>query len=135
MTQKTSDRISLRMSVAEAIATMSEGNPGAVDTLCKLLIPNNIDPDSALGGWGAMLLLDTFGIYGSSIYVLYNDICNRSLPHMLAVLRAVQMGLFSGYTLKSASDCQDYSGKSIVPVEDLYRHVKERLPNFHQTPQ
>ncbi len=83
-----------------------------------------------LGGLGAVLSLDSFGIYGSDIYILHNDICDRNLARMLAVLRATQLGMFDSNILKDACHRQDRSGKDIVPVEELYVNVKKRLPNF-----
>ena len=104
---------------------MSEGNPGAMAVLMQMLTTNTIDPDNALGGLGAILMLDSLGIYGTDIYVLHNDICGRELVKTLAVLRAVQFGLFSGDVLKDASHRQDYSGRELVPVDELYTKVKE----------
>lgn len=124
------ERIKLTDSTLDVVVKMCEGNPGAMNVLMEMLISNNIDPDNGLGGLGAILMLDSLGIYGTDIYVLCNDICNKSLPKMLAVLRAVQLGLFDGTILKDASHRQDYSGCKLVPVEELYLKVKEKLPNF-----
>lgn len=124
------ERIKLTDSTMSAIVKMSDGNPGAMNVLMQLLQPNNIDPDNVMGGMGVILTLDSIGIYGSDIYVLNSDLCERNLAKMLAVLRATQLGLFSRETLKDACHRQDYSGRELVPVEELYLKVKERLPNF-----
>lgn len=125
-------RIQLTDSINEAIIKMCDGNPGAINVLIKILNNDNIDPDNIMGGIGVMLFLDTLGIYGSNIYVLHNDICENDIVKTLAVLRATQFGMFSGNLLKDACNRQDYSGKKLVPVEDLYLKVKERLPKFNQ---
>jgi hypothetical protein len=44
---------------------------------------------------------------------------------MMAVLRAVQLGKFSGTVLADACHKQDYSGRKLVPVESLYKQVTE----------
>ena len=125
------EKIKLTDSMPEIIYKMSEGNPGAMNALMQILTPNDIDPDNLMGGLLAVFLLDSYGIYGSDIYILFNDICNRSLVKTLAVLRACQLGLFSSVTLKDACSRQDYSGASMVPVDELYLQVKTRLPNFN----
>jgi hypothetical protein len=124
------ERIKLTDSTMDIVTKMSEGNPGAINVLIQMLTPNTIDPDNRLGGLGAILMLDSLRIYGTDIYVLNSDICGRNLAKTLAVLRAVQLGLFSGDILKDASHRQDYSGRELVPVEELYTKVKEKLPNF-----
>lgn len=123
-------KIQLSDTTMDVVAKMSEGNPGAMSALMEMIIPNNIDPDNVIGGLGAIMLLDTWGIYGTDIYVLHSDICGRQLSKTLAVIRASQLGLFSSDILKDACSRQDYSGRKMVPVEELYEKVKERLPNF-----
>lgn len=130
---KNEERIKLTDSTMDVIVKMSEGNPGAMNVVMQLLTPNvaiKIDPDNLLGGMGAILTLDSIGIYGTDIYVFNNDLCGRDLAKMLAVLRATQLGFFSRDVLKDACHRQDYSGRELVPVEELYLKVKERLPNF-----
>jgi len=125
------ERITLSDSVVGAITKMVEGNMGAMN-VCMLLIKEGerIDPQNLMGGFGFILDLDREGIYGTDIYVFWNDICNRDISKMIAVLRAVQLGLFSGEVLANACHRQDYSGRNMVPVEELYQKVIERLPEF-----
>lgn len=127
-------RIKLADSTMDIVVKMSEGNPGAMNVIMQMLKPNNIDPDNVLSGLGAILLMDTYGIYGTDIYILNNDICDRDLAKTLAVLRATQMRMFDSSILKDACHRQDRSGKQLVPVEELYLKVKERLPNFDAQP-
>lgn len=124
-------RIQLQDNTASAVSKMSEGNPGALSAMMSILqVTRKVDPNAVMGGLGVILLLDTYEIYGSSIYVLWSDVCERNTVKMLAVLRATQLGMFSSETLKNASNRQDYSGKELVPVDKLYLKVKERLPSF-----
>lgn len=127
-------RIKLSDTTMDVMTKMSEGNPGALSVLMQMLMDTKIDPDNAMGGLGNILMLDTYGIYGTDIYILNNDICNRDLVKTLAVLRATQLGMFSSKILKDACHRQDRSGKELVPVEELYLKVKERLPKFDSQP-
>lgn len=125
-------RIELHDSTLTVVSKMCEGNSGAMQILMEMLSPktNEIDLDNMLGGIGAVLMLDTIGIYGGDIYVLHNDICGRDMVMTIAVIRAVQLGFLDGPTLKNACGRKDRSGKDMVPVEELYKKVKERLPAF-----
>lgn len=125
------ERITLSDNVVSAITKMVEGNMGAMN-VCMSLIKEGekIDPQNIMGGFGFILDLDREGIYGTDIYVFWNDICNRETSKMVAVLRAVQLVFFSGKVLANACHRQDYSGRSMVPVDELYKKVIERLPKF-----
>lgn len=126
------ERIQLTDNAFTAMMKMADGNPGAATVIMQMIKEGEtIDPDSAFGGLGAIMSLDSYGIYGTDIYVLHSDICDNDLPKTLAVLRAVQLGFFNRDTLKYACNQQDYSGKQLVPVDDLYQQVKKRLPNFN----
>jgi len=124
-------RINGKETMMDVMFKMSDGNPGALTALMEIFKENpKIDPQDFLQGLGPILSLDSMGIYGTDIYVLYSDICNRDLPKMLAVIRSVQLGLFTESILKDACSRQDYSGRTLIPVEELYLKVKERLEEF-----
>ncbi|MFH6945136.1 hypothetical protein [Flavobacterium sp. FlaQc-50] len=125
------NRIQSKDTMPDVLAKMSDGNFGAVDALMKLLASDHVDPDNYFGGLGVILTLDTWQIYGTDIYVLYSDICDKDIVKMIAVLRATQMGLFAESLLKDACSRQDYSGRDIVPVNELYEKVKQKLPKFN----
>jgi hypothetical protein len=125
-------RINPTDDVKTTIAKLSGGNPGALAALMAMFQESpTIDPDCAFGGLGPLMSLDSCGIYGTDIYVLFSDICGRDVTKTLAVLRATQLGEFSADTLADACSRQDYSGREMVPVDELYAKVKERLPNFN----
>lgn len=125
-------RIKLTDNSMDAIMKMSEGNPGAAILLMQMLSPEGdaIDPDAFGGGMGKILLLDTFGIYGTDIYVLHNDICERNMVYTFAILRACQLGFLRREILKDACGRQDRTGKDLIDVEFYYKKVKKQLPNF-----
>jgi hypothetical protein len=96
-------RIQLTDTPISAVAKLAEGNPGAAVALMALMKAAPIvDPDSAFGELSPLLSLDTYEIYGSDIYVLFNDCCDRRPELVLASLRAVQLGLYNKEYLKSA---------------------------------
>jgi hypothetical protein len=100
-------RIELTDTIMDIMVKMSDGNPGAAS--CLIDIMNNaadIDPQDALTPLGPILALDTHGIYGSSIYILWSDKCGRDTRKMLMLLRAVQLGLFSRHQLKELAEDQ-----------------------------
>jgi len=89
-----------------------------------------IDPDNIMGGLGYLLDLDTLGIYGTDIYVLWSDICGKNVAKMVTVLRGYQLGYISGTVVVDASHRQDYSGRGMINIEEIYNKVKTRLPDF-----
>lgn len=124
-------KITLADNAMSAVVKMSEGNPGAMTALMEVIkCGEQVDPDDFMGGLGKILALDTLEIYGTNIYVLWNDICDRNTSKMIAVLRAYQLGFISDRILKDACYRQDRSGRDIIPVEELYSKVIERLPAF-----
>jgi hypothetical protein len=100
-------KIQLEDSIQDIIVKMSDGNPGAVTTLIEVIKNGEkIDPQSAFAGVGSILLLDSFGIYGSSIYILYNDKCNKNIRKFIMLLRAVQLGFLRVDRLKKLAEDQ-----------------------------
>jgi len=99
-------KIQLTDTTMDVLMKMSEGNPGAINALMDILKNGDeIDPQRALGALSAIMLLDTWEIYGSDIYVLWSDKCQRDCRKMLMIMRARQMGNFCHIKLKEmASD-------------------------------
>ena len=94
-------KIEITDSLCSVAVKMSEGNPGAVSVIMGLIKEGGvIDPQCAMGGLGLVLLLDTWGIYGPDIYVLFNDKCGRDYRKMVLLLRATQLGILPHHMLK-----------------------------------
>lgn len=129
-----SERITdFNISFADAVVKMSDGNPGAIVALMDSTKAATIDPDSALGAWGPLLMLDGWGVYGSDIWLLYSDICNRSALHMIAVIRAVQMGFMDREELLTAirnSRNGNSAFANYAQLEAILSDVRAALPNF-----
>lgn len=98
-------RIELNDNLMDIFLKMSEGNPGAVTVLMELYkeVPT-IDPKNILGGIGAILDLDTLGVYGSRIWMLYKDVCGQDIAKTNWMLRAWQLGVISENDLNHRID-------------------------------
>ena len=94
-------RLGLEDTLTSSMVKMAEGNPGATVAMIEIMKNHDrIDPQAFMGGLGAILALDAHEIYGTAIYILYNDKCNRDVRKMLMLMRATQLGFFSHLKLK-----------------------------------
>ena len=118
------ERIDLDDNMMNMMVKMVEGNPGAINVCMQLLADKN-DPDSFLGGMGNILSLDTHGIYGSNIWVLFKNVCGQNILNVVTVLRAVQLGLYSESDLWNCID-----NCTVLDCEQLRERVKQIIPNF-----
>jgi hypothetical protein len=120
-------RITIKDNIKTAIIKLAEGNPGALTVMLSILEKSEaIDPDAALGPMAHIFGLDTLGIYGPRIWMLYKDVCKQDLVNMLAVLRAVQLGKLSESVMNHAID--NY-GEGLDLPETL-KIVQTELPDF-----
>ena len=127
-------RIELTDSPMDALIKMAEGNPGAAVAMMDILKQHDeIDPQAMLGGLGTIMILDTWGIYGSSIYILYSDKCDRNVRQLLMLLRATQLGFFSHTKLQQMAEDQMRSvNLTDEEWQDLDDKVCERLEDFQR---
>lgn len=127
-------RIKLTDSVMDSLVSMSEGNPGALTAMMDLMKKqNSIDPQSALGELSPIFSFDTHGIYGSSIYVLWSDKCDRDARKTLMLLRSVQLGFLAESRLQElASDQSRQINLSTEEFEDLDKKVCAKLEDFQR---
>lgn len=129
-----SERITLEDNKMSAIIKMVDGNPGAMDAVMDLMNKSpEIDPQSAFGELGPLLSLDSHGIYGTDIYILYNDKCGSDARKMLMLLRSVQLGFLP------ESKLQEMAGDQMRKVDltadewaSLDRKVCEELDGFEK---
>lgn len=122
---KNSSRIELTDTVMDMLIKLAEGNPGALTALMKLSeTSEKIDPDSFFGPLSPLLSLDTHGIYGPRIWVLWKDVCGMDPIKVQTLLRAVQLGFMSESELKRASD------SSAFDFQAINDKVRETLPAF-----
>lgn len=80
-------RLNINMTIAENIINFTDGNPGAIATICEL--------QKAVGDKFATFLitLDCMELYGSKIYMLWNDCCKRDISKVIEVLNCFEKGI------------------------------------------
>lgn len=136
---KSKERITLGDTTLSAMARLAEGNPGGL-TVCIRLVQYGpqLDPDNVMGGLGMLLSLDTLGIYGSHIWILYKDICGESLLRTAAILRGCQLGIIRKEDVHAA--IQQAEGRRVQSLtvidfdsRSVLAAVQECLPNFAKT--
>ena len=121
------ERIGLKDTMPSVIIKLSDGNPGALRVCMEILEHTTAhDPDNVLGGIGVLLFLDTLGIYGSRIWMLYKDFCKENISTTILVLRGWQLGIISKLDLNHAID--NYGNG--LDIEDIVDQVQKELPNF-----
>jgi len=120
-------KIELTDSIEDVVIKMSDGNPGAATVCIQLLTEGAAtDPYNWLGGLGVIMSLDTLGLYGPKIWMLFKDVCGEDIVKTIAMLRAWQLGFVSKEKLLHAIN----SYGDGVDVDGLLEQVKERLPEF-----
>ena len=127
---KGQDRITdLNCNLKDIIVKLVGGNLGATVACCEIIANvEHIDPDSALGPLGPLLQFDTLRIYEERIYMLFNDVCERNIVKVIALLRAVQLSMLSESVLNHAIDNR---GEGLNVMEYVSK-VKKRLPDFNK---
>ena len=61
-----------------AVMKLAEGNPGAIRAIAEMVeVTPKADPGNLLGGFGMLLNLDSSGIYGTRVWMLYKDVCGE----------------------------------------------------------
>ena len=125
-------RIGLEDSIQSAVAKMADGNPGAISAMCEIIKKGEaIDPECFMGGLGAILSLDTLGIYGTDIYILYNDQCKRDVREMIMLIRANQLGFMDNKRIKDvAADQMNEVRFSQEEMDEFDKKVCDRLKTF-----
>lgn len=120
-------KIKLEDSVLDIVVKMSEGNPGAAMVIAEILQNGGtIDPQSFSGGLVTLMHLDDMGVYGSRIYLLAKDVCQRDITKVIAAVRAVQLGILPSLKLQHAIDNHGDG----VDMNLILPQVKERLTQF-----
>ena len=118
-------------SIIQCVTKLADGNPGAASCLCRLLEITFKNPHNLpINGANMLLLLDRWGIYGTDIYVLWNDICDGDFVKVLELLSATYLNLLNPAVLADACSRQDRSGKSLINIEQVVRNTKTFFPYF-----
>lgn len=116
-------RIELMDTPKDIVMKLCDGNPGGMNVMLDMIAhAHEIDPNCAMNrvakcGVGTVKSLDSYGIYGSDIWVLYKDMCGQNLIKTVAALRMLQMGI-----------------QPTCWVKDLIDEIQGRSPNFKGYP-
>jgi hypothetical protein len=86
-------KIGLHDTMMDVVMKMSEGNPGALT--CLMDIMQKQDWYGGADSLTMVLSFDILGLYGSKLYILWNDCCYRNLDKLELVMRNWQMGNLS----------------------------------------
>jgi len=127
-------RIQLNDTTTDMLVKMADGNPGAIHAMMAILEHHDeIDPQAMMGGMGSILILDTWEIYGTDIYVLFNDKCGRDVRKFLLLERACQMGHLPQSKLKQmASDQRREIDLTEEEWEEIETFVLGKLDDFQR---
>lgn len=111
-------------SMEDVFVKMSEGNPGGLRVCMDIYTQDKaIDPKGAMPGLFPLLRLDTMEIYGSEIWMLYKDVCKSDLVHLLALLRANQLGHIDASQIKLA-----IKGQHEFDLDAILENVRNEIP-------
>lgn len=128
------ERITIEDNSITVLMKMADGNPGAITALMDIMQGSYaIDPGYMMGGMGAIMMLDAWGIYGTNIYILWNDKCDRDLRRFVLLMQATRLGLFSKNKLIEMSNDQsrqiDVTDEEWQTIDD---GVCEQLVDFQR---
>ena len=119
-------RIKLKDNTMDVVVKMSEGNPGAMTCLCEMI--SKKDWTAGTPGLLVILSLDTLGLYGSKIYMLWNDCCSRDLDKLDLVLLNWQRGNLSREAIhENLSQGYGTPFENLKTVEELNKELDNRL--------
>lgn len=129
---RTHERIELHDSGEVVLEKISEGNPGALDCLVTCLKEGErVDPEHMLKGWAPIITADSIGIYGSELYLLWNDVCGRNPVRFIGLMRAWSFGYVTAERIRlAATESRSVEESDPLWVDHLLSKVRFRLPNF-----
>jgi len=81
-------RINANTPAAETIFTMSDGNPGAITCMLEMF-------QSSTTAQQDILFFDSMEIYGSKIYMLWNDCCGRDMAKLAQTIQYLKFNNIS----------------------------------------
>lgn len=115
-------RITMFDDLTSAVTKLCNGNPGAINACC-VLIKEGAHIYPYTDGCEYLMTLDSIGIYGTDIYVLWSDICQRDLEKMIQMLRIATIDPSKADLLKDACSRQDYSGRRLLQEDKIFGRI------------
>lgn len=116
----------INATIMDVAIAMGGGNPGGLRVTLDLIQKGGAIDPQAFDGIAHVLTLDVHGIYAHRIWMLYKDVCGEDLARMIAVLRAVQLGIIDTAELDHAIDNRGAG----LDVDSTITAVKQRLPDL-----
>lgn len=86
---KNMGKIEINDTIESIIVKLSEGNPGAMRTLFEIMQFKGNNPFYFLE---TFLAIDNMKLYGSYLYMLWNDCCKNNIEKVFKVIEAYQRG-------------------------------------------
>ncbi|MBQ6477537.1 MAG: hypothetical protein IJI43_03795 [Bacilli bacterium] len=112
-------KITADMRLEDVVWTMSEGNPGAITVLTKML-------QHGTKNYGHILLCDDLNIRGSKLYCLYNYCCNRDYKKFDCTLNMFGNGVFSEEEIHTNLELRrpiQFIDDSIETIDELNQNI------------
>lgn len=113
--------------LSDAIYKLSEGNPGAATCLVSLY--KDESKTRHITFLDVLLLMDHYRIYGSQIYIIWNDLCKRDSFKTYILFMAVKLGFESPYVLREAAR---ETLNSEFDMDSIIGMVIGKYPDFWQ---
>lgn len=112
----------------DKILSLCKGSSGAYKCLLNLLNSNRrIDPGNTFGPLGSIIILHSSKIEGDRIHLLFHVICKENVARLIAVLRAVQLGMLCKTKVITATENWKTAYSEPINVKEVYRQVKQYL--------
>ncbi len=105
-------KINLNDKFSDIIIKLSEGNPGAMTTLFEIM---KVKKNEEISCISTFLVIDTMELYGSHLYMLWNDCCNRDINETLNVINNYQLGKITNIDINERIKNVGY-GKSFADL-------------------
>ncbi len=92
-TSITMNRLTLSDNLQTILEKMSDGNPGCLSFFIEVL------KEDENVFWKILIKLDTSELYGSLIYMLWNDCCNRDTQKTIRMIRKLDILTLRSYVV------------------------------------
>ena len=94
--------------LGDVIAIIANGNPGAMSVINQIIKKNEKEL------YVYLLQLDSYGIYGNDLWMLYKDVCGGDVDKTMGCIKHTWMGLISEEKLKAA-----IRGDETINLDDI----------------
>jgi hypothetical protein len=113
---------------SKRLLNLCENNSAAYKCVMQLLSSNKrIDPSNGFGPLGALITLHSSNITGNNINLLFNSVCQGNVARLIAVLRAIQLGIICKTEVLIATTMCSDTKKESLNIKEIYNKVKQFL--------